>query len=117
MLPGSETHNISLKNPEGIRERKRKQEVKKNNHEHEVVVRVQKKKIQSGRKKNKRFESEGGVRVLDSQREATWVRLSRGDITAGGVRRGSHSAGRCGISKKQERSREGSSRSEISQEF
>ena len=28
---------------------------------HEVVVRVQREKIQSGRKKDKRFEGEGGV--------------------------------------------------------
>ena len=32
--------------------------------EHEAVVRVPREKIQSGRKKNQRFEGEGGVRVL-----------------------------------------------------
>ena len=43
---------------------KRKQEVKRNSQEHEAVVRVQWEKIQSGRKRDKKFESEGGVRVL-----------------------------------------------------
>ena len=62
--PGLETPSISLKNPEGVREGKRKQEVKKNSQEHEAVMRVQRKKIQSGRKKNKRFEGVGEVRVL-----------------------------------------------------
>ena len=31
---------------------------------HEAVMRVLREKIQSGRKKDKRFEGEGGVRVL-----------------------------------------------------
>ena len=31
---------------------------------------------------------------------ARWVKLSSGDTQAGGVRGGSHSAGRCGISRK-----------------
>ena len=56
-----------------------------------------------GGKKNKRFEGEGGVRVLHQQkgaRWARWARLSSGVIPDGGVRGGSHSAGRCGISKK-----------------
>ena len=44
-----------MKNP------KRVMEVKRNIQEHEAVVRE---KIQSGRKKDKKFESEGGVRVL-----------------------------------------------------
>ena len=61
---GYETPSIPLKNPEGVKKRKRKQEVKRNSHEHKTVVRVQSEKIQSGRKKDKRFESEGGVRVL-----------------------------------------------------
>ena len=61
--PGSETPSIPLKNPEGVRE-KRKQEVKRNSQEHEAVVRVQSEKIQSGRKKGKKFEGEGGVRLL-----------------------------------------------------
>ena len=60
---GLETPSIPLKNPEGVRE-KRKQEVKRNCQEHEAVVRVQRETIQSERKKDKRFESEGGVRVL-----------------------------------------------------
>ena len=55
---------IPLKNPKRVMEGKRKQEVKRNSQEHEAVVRVQKEKIQSGRKKDKNFESEGGVRVL-----------------------------------------------------
>ena len=62
--PGLETPSIPLKNPEGVREGKRKQEVKRNSQEDETVVRVQREKIQSGRKKDKRFEGEGGVRVL-----------------------------------------------------
>ena len=45
-------------------EGKRKQEVKRNSQEHEAVVRVQREKIISGRKKGKKFESESGVRVL-----------------------------------------------------
>ena len=62
--PGSETPSIPLKNPKRVIEGKRKQEVKRNSQEHETVVRVQREKIQSGRKKDKKFESEGGVRVL-----------------------------------------------------
>ena len=62
--PGSETPSIPLTNPEGVREGKRKQEVKRNSQEHEEVVRVQSEKIQSGQKKDKRFEGEDGVRVL-----------------------------------------------------
>ena len=62
--PGLKTPSIPLKNPERVREGKRKQEVKKNSQEHEAVVRVQREKIQSGQKKDKKFESEGGVRVL-----------------------------------------------------
>ena len=79
---------------------------------------MQREKIQSGRKKDKRFEGKSGVRVLHQQKGARWARLSNGGIPAGGVRGGSHSAGRCGISKKkQRRSREGGSRSESYQEF
>ena len=73
------------------------------------MVRVQREKIQSGRKKDKRFEGKGGVQVLQKG-----ARLSSGGIPAGRVRGGSHTAGRCGIFKK---SREGSSRSESFQEF
>ena len=62
--PGLETPSISLKNPEGVREGKRKQEVKRNSQKHEAVVRMQREKIQSRRKGDKRFEGEGGVRVL-----------------------------------------------------
>ena len=50
-----------------------------------------------GGKIDKRFECEGGVRVLRYQKGA---RLSREGIPAGEVRGGSHSAGRCVISKK-----------------
>ena len=64
-----------------------------------------------GGKRNKRFESQGGVRVLHEQKRA---RLSSEGILAGGVRGGSRSAGRCRISKK---SREGSSTNESCQEF
>ena len=62
--PGLETPSIPLKNPEGVREGKRKQEVKRNSQEHEVVVRVQREKIQSGWKKDNRFEGKGGMQVL-----------------------------------------------------
>ena len=62
--PGQETPSIPLKNPERVREGKKKQEVKRNSQEHEAVVRVQREKIQSGRKKDKKSESEGGVQVL-----------------------------------------------------
>ena len=62
--PGLETPSIPLKYPKGVKEGKRKQEVKKNNQEHEAVVRVQRETIQSGRKKDRKFEDEGGVRVL-----------------------------------------------------
>ena len=41
-----------------------------------------------------------GCECCISRREARWARLSSGGIPAGRVRRGSHSAGRCGISKK-----------------
>ena len=58
------------------------------------MVRVQREKIQSGWKKDQRFEDEGGVGVLHYQKGA---RLSSGGIPAGG---GSHSASRCGIFKK-----------------
>ena len=51
--PGSETPSIPLKNPEGIKDGKRKQQVKRNSQEHEAMVRVQSEKIQSGRKKDK----------------------------------------------------------------
>ena len=64
------------------------------------MVRVQKEKIQSGRKKDKRFEGEDGVRYCISRWEATWATLSSGGIPGGGFRGGNHSAGRCGISKK-----------------
>ena len=38
--------------------------MQKKSQEHEAVVRVQREKIQSGRKKYKKFEDEGGVQVL-----------------------------------------------------
>ena len=62
--PDYKTPSIPLKNPQGVKEGKRKQEVKRNSQEHEAVVRVQSEKIHSGLKKDKRFEGEGGVRVL-----------------------------------------------------
>ena len=88
-----------MKSPEGVRKGKRKQKVKRNSQEHEAVVRVQRKKIQSERKRDKRFEDEGGVRVMHWQKGVRWVRLSSRGIPAGGVRGGSHSAGRCSIFK------------------
>ena len=62
--PGLDTPSIPLKNPEEVRKGKRKQKVKRNSQEYEEMVRVQREKIQSGRKKDKRFEGEGGFRVL-----------------------------------------------------
>ena len=59
-----ETPSIPLKNRVGVREGKKKQEVKRNSQEHEAMVRVQREKIQSGRKKDSRFEGEGEARVL-----------------------------------------------------
>ena len=53
-----------MKNPKTVREGKRKHEVKRNSQEHEAVVRVQREKIQSGRKKDKKFESEGASAAL-----------------------------------------------------
>ena len=64
IAPGSETPSISLKIPERVGEKKRKQEAKRNSQEHEAMVRVQSEKIQSGRKRDKRFEGEGRLRVL-----------------------------------------------------
>ena len=63
-------------------------------------MRVQREKIQSERKKNKRFEGEDGAGVMHWQKGARWARLSRGGIQDGGVRGASHSAGRCGILRK-----------------
>ena len=53
-----------MKNPKRVMEGKRRRKVKRNSQEHEAVVSVQREKIQSGRKKDKKFESEGGMRVL-----------------------------------------------------
>ena len=61
---GSNSFFQSYINLEGVEEGKRKREVKRNIQEHEAVVRAQREKIQSGRKKDKKFEDEGGVRVL-----------------------------------------------------
>ena len=62
--PGYETPSIPLKNPDRVKEGKRKQEVKRNSQEHEAVVRVQSKKIRSGRKKDRRFVGKHGMQVL-----------------------------------------------------
>ena len=56
------------------------------------MVRVQREKIRSGRKKDKRFEGENAVL-------AEGVRLNSAGRQAGGVRGKSHSVGRCGISR------------------
>ena len=53
-----------MKNPKRVMEGKRKQEIKRNSQEHEAVVKVQREKIPTGRKKDKKSEIEGGVRVL-----------------------------------------------------
>ena len=57
-VPDSEIPSIPLKNSERVRKEKRKQQVKRNSQEHEAVVRVQREKIRSGCKKDKRFENE-----------------------------------------------------------
>ena len=62
------------------------------------MERVQREKIQSEMDKKFKGEGEGGITAL-----AEWARLARwdsGDIQAGGVRRGSHSVGSFGISRK-----------------
>ena len=61
---GLETPSIPLKNPQAIRAEKRKQKVQRNNQQHNAVVKVQREKIPSGRKKDKRFECEGEAGVL-----------------------------------------------------
>ena len=70
-----------------------------------------------GGKRIRGLKARVGCQCCISRREAAWARLSNGGILAGGVRGGSHSDSRCEISKKTGRSREGSSRSEICQEF
>ena len=73
MLPGLETPIIPLKNTEGFKEGKRKQEVKRNSQEHEAVVRVQMEKIQNGPKKNKRFFWRGwGASAAVSRKSQCW---------------------------------------------
>ena len=47
---GSETPSIPLKNSDGVREEKRKQELKGNSQEHEAVVREQRENIRSWRR-------------------------------------------------------------------
>ena len=70
-----------------------------------------------GGKRIRGLKARVGFECCISRKEATWARLSKGGVPAGGVRGGRHSAGRCGISKNTGRSREVSSRSEIFQEF
>ena len=54
-----------------------------------------------GGKRIRSLKARVGCECCISRREATWARLSNGGIPpAGGVRGGSHTAGRCGISKK-----------------
>ena len=55
-----------------------------------------------GGKRIKGLKARVGYECCISRREATWARLSNGGIPAGGVREGSHSARRCGISKEQD---------------
>ena len=74
-------------------------------------MKMQRKKIRSGKKKHKTFEGEDGAGSAVLAEGARW---SSGGIPAGGVRGGSHSAGRCGNFR---RSRESSSRSESYQEL
>ena len=75
---------------------------------HQAVVRLQRKKIRSGQKGDKKFERECGAGVLGG------ARLNSGGLQAGGVRGGSNS-GVLRISRDAEGG--GSSRSESCQEF
>ena len=95
--PGLETPGIPLKNPERVSKEKRKQEVKRNNQEHQAVVRVQREKIRSGRKRIRGLKARVACECCVGRRGPD---LSSGSTPAGGVRGRSHSAGRCGISKK-----------------
>ena len=70
-----------------------------------------------GRKRIRGLKARVGCECCISRREATWARLRNKGIPAGGVRGGSHSAGRLESQKKTGRSKEGSCRSEICQEF
>ena len=63
---GSEIPSILFKNSKGVREGKRK-EVKRNNQEHETVVRMQREKIQSGRKKIRGFKARVGCECCISR--------------------------------------------------
>ena len=53
-----------------------------------------------GGKRIRGLKARVGCECCVSRKEASWARLSSGDIPAGELRGGSHSAGRCGISKK-----------------
>ena len=60
------------------------------------MVRAQRKKIRSEQKQDKRFEGEGGAGVLHLQ---IGGQIDSGGIQAGRIRKGSHTVGRCGISR------------------
>ena len=64
--PGLETPSIPLKNPERVK--KRKQEIKRNSQEPETVVRMQKEKIQSGRKRIRGLKAGVGCECCISRR-------------------------------------------------
>ena len=66
--PGLEIPSIQLKNHETVKEGKRKQEVKRNSQEHEALVKAQREKRRSGRRKDKRFEGEVGWECCISRR-------------------------------------------------
>ena len=65
-----------------------------------VVGRVHREKIRSGRKAGRRFKGESGAGALHWQTRIGWTRLNSRDIQAGGTRRGTDSAGRCGTSRR-----------------
>ena len=61
---------------------------------------MQRERYKVGGKRIRGLKARMGCECCISRWKATWATLSSGGIPAGGVQGGSHSAGRCGISKK-----------------
>ena len=76
----------------------RKQDVKKTARNIKVM-KVERENIKSGWKGNRRFEGEGGTGVLHKQREDQMGHIEQWRNTSWRSR-GSHSVGRCGISRR-----------------